>query len=312
MLVVLLLILGLGLMVKSAQLFVDGAIHIARHFKLSDLTIGVTILAIGTSLPEMVIALLNVVRGHSELVLGTVIGSSISNALLITGVAAILAPLIIRRELLQRQLPYTLGALLLLMGISAFDHQFGLIDGILLLGVFGGFMYLLYGHHIRYRQEAPPTTTVLHPVHSFLLLLVGSIGLYLGGWLASSSSLQLVEIFNVSQSLLGLTLISLGTTLPELITAIIASLKRHPDLAFGNVLGSVMFNCCAIIGISAIIHPFTTNTTTTYLFALLLGALALMFLTIVIGKKKQQIERWEGLALVCAYCLYITVVAWKV
>jgi cation:H+ antiporter len=313
MLVYLLFVLGFIFLVKGAQIFVDGASSLARYFSVSELTIGLTIVAFGTSMPELVVMLLSNWQGVSNIGLGATIGSTLGNILLIAGVVTIIRPLRVNPSLERFQLPLCIVVCLLLVAAandffisSASDMSIGLLDGILLLSIFASFMYMTIGtSHKNIKIEKSVTQKKIPLVQTSLQTVLGIGALTVGGHWIVGGALEISELLNISETFIGLIIVSVGTLMPELITSVIASVRHHSDLALGNIFGSVIFNLGFIIGISALIKPITYASSFNINLAILVCAILLLTYFLYTGKKQRYLERWEGIALLCGYLIYI-------
>ncbi len=317
MLVYLLFVLGFIFLVKGAQVFVDGASSLARHFSVSELTIGLTIVAFGTSMPELVVMVLSNWQGVSSIGLGSTIGSTLGNILLIAGVVTIIRPLRVNPSLERFQLPLCVVACLLLAATannffipSANHTSIGWIDGILLVSIFASFIYMTIGiAHKHTKKEKNIAPQKISLVKTLAQTGIGIVALTIGGHWIVGGALEISDLLNISETFVGLIIVSVGTLMPELVTSIIASIKHHSDLALGNIFGSVIFNLGFIIGISAIIKPIAYTASFNINLAILVGAILLLTYFLYTGKKQRYLERWEGITLLCGYLIYIAAAA---
>lgn len=317
MLVYLLFVLGFIFLVKGAQVFVDGASSLARHFSVSELTIGLTIVAFGTSMPELVVMLLSNWQGVSDIGLGSTIGSTLGNILLITGIVTIIRPLRVNPSLERFQLPLCVVACLLL--VAAANNFFipntrhtsiGWIDGLLLVSIFASFIYMTIGiAHKNAKKQKLIEQQKLPLFQTLAQTGLGIVALTIGGHWIVGGALEISNLLNISETFVGLIIVSVGTLMPELVTSITASLRHHSDLALGNIFGSVIFNLGFIIGMSALIRPIAYTANFNINLAILIGAILLLTYFLYTGKKQRYLERWEGIALLCGYLIYIAAAA---
>jgi cation:H+ antiporter len=308
-----LLVLGFGLLIKGADVMVDGASSIAKKFKISDLVIGLTVVAFGTSAPELVVSLLSAINGNTDIALGNVLGSTIANTLLILGVASLIYPLKVAKNTVFKEIPFSLLAVVLL-AIMANDL---LIDGIqetiisrseslVLLSFFIIFMYYTFGI-----ASATPDETEAGEIKerktltSIGMVTIGITALVLGGNWVVSSAVSIATSFGLSEALIGFTIVAIGTSLPELVTSAVAARKKQTDIAIGNVIGSNIFNIFWILGITGLIAPLPVNPGTNLDLSVALGATLVLFLALFIGKR-HQLERWQGGVFVAVYIIYLT------
>lgn len=305
---------GLALLIKGADFLVDGATAIARKLKVSDLIIGLTVVAFGTSMPELMVNIVSALSNTTDIAIGNVIGSNIANILLILGISAIIFPLTVTQNTIWKEIPLSFLAALI-VGILANDaliDNAGVsiitrTDGLILLAFF--LIFLIYVFESARKNHAAQPEGIPESQHSFsnaaILIIIGLAGLVIGGKFTVDSAVQIAQNFGVSQSLIGLTIVALGTSLPELFTSAIAASKKNTDIAIGNVVGSNIFNIFFILGISALINPlpFTAQTANIDVSMAILAS-ALLFGTMFIGKK-HLLERWQGAAFILIYALYI-------
>jgi cation:H+ antiporter len=317
MLIYVLLILGFVFLVKGADLLVDGASSLAKKLKISDLVIGLTIVAFGTSAPELVINIISSFRGAADMAIGNIVGSNISNILLIGGIAAMIYPIKVSRGTVWRQIPLSLIAivLLLLMANDFLINRMGAsiisrVDGLMLIGMFCVFLYYTFGlSKIKAKDDTEYDTYGWET--SLIYITLGIIGLTVGGKWIVDSAVTIATDLGLSDALIGLTILAVGTSLPELATAAVAAFKKNADLAIGNIVGSNIFNIFMVVGVSAIIRPLPFNNILNTDILVCIGATLLLYWFILTGKKERHIERWEGVALFCAYMIYLVFLVWR-
>jgi cation:H+ antiporter len=305
-----LFVIGFFILIKGAGLLVDGASAIADKFKISPLVIGLTIVAFGTSAPELAVNIFASAAGSSEIAIGNIIGSNIANILLILGVSALIYPLTSKKNTVWKEIPLGLLAAVV-VGLMANDFLIdgvnwsGLsrIDGLVLLSFFIIFIYYSFG--IAKQQESSDDCEIknLNLVKSIFYIVIGLIGLVVGGNWIVSGAIKLAVGFGISESLIGLTVVAIGTSLPELATSAIAAYKKQADIAIGNVVGSNIFNIFCILGISSVIRPLPFNPANNIDFLIMIIATVILFIIMFIGKKR-IIERWQGIAMISIYVAY--------
>lgn len=313
MLVYLLFVIGFFILVKGADLLVDGAASIAKKLKISSIVIGLTIVAFGTSAPELVVNILASIKGNTDIAIGNVLGSNIVNILFILGVSAMIYPLKTKENTVWKEIPLSFLAAMILgvmvndlridgMGYSGLTR----IDGIVLISFFVIFIYYTFG--IAKVEDDINNAEVEIKEYSHLkatsFIILGIIGLVIGGkWIVDGAT-KIAELFEVSQSLIGLTIVAIGTSLPELATSAVAAYKKQTDIAIGNIVGSNIFNIFFVLGISAIIRPLPFNTIFDLDILMTILASAILFFTMFIGKK-HTITKWEGFNMISLYIFYL-------
>lgn len=307
-----LLIAGFILLIKGADFLVAGASSIARRLKVSDLVIGLTVVAFGTSSPELFVNVLASIQGRAEIAVGNVIGSNIANTFLILGVSAVIFPLAVERSTVIKGIPLSLLAALLL-GILANDRLIdkgntsvlARIDGLVLLSFFIIFLYYSFGAAKAVKgveEHAPARQYGL--IKSLFLIAGGLILLVLGGKWIVDGAVHFALALGVSQSVIGLTVVAVGTSLPELATSAVAASKRNVEIAVGNVVGSNIFNVFFVLGISSVMKPLPFQPKRNIDIGVLVVASLLLFFTMFSGKK-HSLDRWEGVIFVILYAMYI-------
>ena len=308
-----LLIVGLTLLLKGADWLVRGASSVARSLRVSDMVVGLTVVSFGTSLPELVIGLVAGSQGNSDLFIGNVIGSNIANILLILGVAAVICPLVAKRGTVWQEMPFTLGAVVLffvLLNDQFFrgdaTPQLSRFDGLVLLGFFGFFIFyimkMIKGDKEKEWLEDLPTDSRLR---SGIEIVVGIVGLVIGGKLAVDSAQSIALAMGFSQAFIGLTVIAIGTSLPELATSGVAAYRKNVDIAVGNVVGSNIFNIFIVAGLSSVAQPMAYNPVNNSDIFVMALATVILFVSMFIGKLRYSINRIEGALMVGLYFAYM-------
>ncbi|MDY0302420.1 MAG: calcium/sodium antiporter [Candidatus Moranbacteria bacterium] len=318
MLTYILFILGFYVLIKGADLLVDGAVAIAQKMKISSIVIGLTIVAFGTSAPELVVNILSSIKGTSEIAIGNILGSNIVNILLILGVSAMFYPLTTKKNTVWKEIPFSLLAAVLL-GVLVNDRlidgynlsELSRTDGIIFLSFFIIFIYYTFGiAKIREKMDDEVEVVNMSYLKSAVFIFLGIIGLVLGGKWIVEGAVEIAEYFHVSQSLIGLTIVAIGTSLPELATSIVAAYKKHADIAVGNVVGSNIFNIFFVLGISAIIKPLPFNAVFDFDIMITILASLILFFIMFVGKK-HTITKNEGFIMVSLYIFYIAFLVGK-
>lgn len=305
----LLLIIGFVLLVKGADYFVEGASSIARNLRIPSIIIGLTIVAFGTSAPEAAVSITAALRGSNDIALGNIIGSNIFNLLVVIGMSALIKPLKVSPSMIRKDFPFSIVAAIVLL-VIAFDTVLGgqaamtlsQGDGIILLIFFGIFMYTMITEALKARQVEVEEQTSRQPLwKSSILAIVGLVGIVAGGNFVVNSATDIARNFGLSENLIGLTIVAIGTSLPELVTSIVAAKKGKSDIALGNVVGSNLFNIFFVLGASALIHPIAVSILSIFDLAILIGVSVLLYLVIV---KQQCVKKWFGVSMLLAYGAY--------
>ena len=310
MIPIILLVVGFVVLILGADWLVDGATSVGIRAKLSPLIIGLTIVAFGTSLPELIINVFSCARGSSGLAIGNIVGSNIMNILLILGVASIIYPIDVSRISIKRDIPvgFLATAALFLMANDFFignSHTINWIEGLVLLLFAGGYLYLTM-----VKNESPSTEVeaVQIPMpwwKTILMLVLGIGGLYAGGELVSRNAQIIAKAWGMSESMIGLTVVAIATSLPELITSIVAATKKNSGIAIGNVLGSNILNVFGVLGISGLITPLQFDTQMNITLGILFVANLLMLLFVFTGKGR-KLSRFEGFLMLLAFAGFMT------
>lgn len=313
-----LLVAGFGFLIKGADWLVDGASSLAKRFGVRDIVIGLTIVSFGTSAPELVVNLFSAAGGTTDLAIGNVVGSNIVNILLILGVAAAIYPLRVLKGTVWKEIPLSLIAALavfLLINDVLIDEGarsvLTRIDGLVLLLFFAIFLYYTYAISRASGTDAPGDDfTRRSLLRSSGMVAGGLIGLVLGGKLIVDAAVAVASGLGVSQSLIGLTIVAVGTSLPELATSAVAAFKRNADIAVGNVVGSNIFNIFFVLAVTSIVAPLPIAPYLNIDLVVMIGASLLLFLAMFVGKKR-VLERWQGWAFIAAYVAYVAYLIWR-
>ncbi len=307
-----LFILGFVALIKGADLLVDGASSLAKKFGISAIVIGLTIVAFGTSAPELIVNIFASIQGNTDIAIGNILGSNICNILLILGISALIFPLAVKKNTTWKEIPLAFLAVLAI-GFMANDalidgsdfSAITRIDGLILLGFFVIFLY--YTHGISKGGDLEETGIKKYKISTSILMIIGGlIGLTLGGKWIVDGAVSIASSLGISQSLIGLTIVAVGTSLPELATSAMAAYKKQADIAVGNIVGSNIFNIFWILGLSAVIKPLPFSSVLNLDIFMTILATLLLFLAMFVGKKR-ILERWQGAGFIFIYLIYITV-----
>ena len=301
-------IVGLAMLCFGGNWLVNGGVAIAKKFRISNLIIGMTVVAYGTSTPELA-ASVAAAGEHSAIILGNIVGSNIANVGMVIGIAAILVPLAIRKSVLRKEIPIMLGVSVLLVIISI-DGEISQYDGILLLGGLGVFAFYTFRDAIKQREKnketIEPAKKTIH-LKSIGLIGIGIVFLYVGAILTVDNAVVLAEEFGLSEKLIGLTVIAIGTSLPELITSIIAIRKGHADIGVGNIIGSNIYNILMIMGVGATLGGVIIASDVYFDYAIMI----IFSLSLLIALKTGIINRIMGICLTIGYLAYLAVTFFK-
>ena len=303
-----LIIIGFFLLIKGADWLVNGASSLAKRNKVSDLAIGLTIVAFGTSMPELVVNTIASFNNQSDIVLANVIGSNNFNLFVILGIVGIIFPISVKSSTAWKEIPISLVTILVLYFLAnelLFQESavLSMYDGFVLLFLFIAFLYYVYKQLKTDAYATEITQDVLSKKKIILLLAGGLVSLIVGGKLVVDNAVAIAVAFNISNKIIGLTIIAAGTSLPELMTSVVAAFKKKSDIAIGNVIGSNIFNLLFVLPISVMVNPIEYNGTFDVDILVLLTGTALLLLAMITGKRK-KLDRWEAIIILLLFCLY--------
>lgn len=312
MLIYILFFLGFVLLIKGADWLVGGASSIAKKYHVPDIVIGLTVVSFGTSMPELVVNIIASINGNADIAVGNIFGSNIANILLILGIAALIYPLPLQRGTVMSEIPFSLMAALLigfLANAALFDKPQGLsisrIDGGILLFFFVLFMlYVFKVSREGGEEEAVESYQEKPLLQAAGLVLLGVAALFLGGKWTVDGAVHIATQLGMSESFVGLTVVAIGTSLPELVTSAVAAKRRNTDIAVGNAVGSNIFNILWILGISAVIHPLPFNTLSNFDILMIIFASTLLILSVSL-ERKRAVGRISGVVFLLCYIAYI-------
>ncbi len=308
---VLLIIVGFALLIKGADFLVSGSSKIAKKFHIPEIIIGLTIVSIGTSMPELFVSITSAVEGYSDMALGNVIGSNICNLLLILGLSSVIRPIKFQRETRIIELPLSL-ILTIIFWIICFSNNFiSKAEGIFLLVLFLGFiLYTIYMGLQGDKSEKKSQEVLKEERGKFFIfknvvyIIIGIIALKYGGDFVVDNSVEIAELFNISDAIISLTILAIGTSLPELVTSVTAAIKGNSDIAIGNIIGSNIFNMLMIVGVSASIKPITYNPS--YNIQMIILLIVIVFLALFpFIKPKNEMSRGNGIVYIIIYIVYM-------
>jgi cation:H+ antiporter len=311
---ILLLLAGFAILIKGADFLVNGASSAAKKYGISNLAIGLTVVAFGTSTPELIVSVLAAVNGQSDASFGNVVGSNNFNLLFILGIAGIIYPLVVQRNTVKYEIPISLmaaGVLYFLVNdtlVGTGDtNLLSRFDSLILLILFSGFMFYIYRTMSSSGEAENENSIKIYsmPV-SIGLFVLGLAMLVGGGKLVVDNALEIAHYYQLSEKLIGLTILAAGTSLPELATSAVAAYRKNTDIAIGNVVGSNIFNILFILGITGLINPIPYNVNMNFdIYILLIASLVLMIFMFTLALRK--LDRWEAVLMLVSYLIYTVV-----
>lgn len=310
--ILLLLLAGFVVLIKGADLFVDGAARLARGMGVSSLAVGLTVVAFGTSAPELFVNISAGASGNTQIALGNVLGSNIANVLLVLGISALIHPLTVSRGTVWKEIPFSLLAAVVLWVLASDVYidgtatsTIGRSDGLVLLSFFA--VFLVYTASIAAPVEGLPQVDAAPAGHMFpvaLKIILGFAGLLFGGRWIVESAVVLAEVLGIPQVVVGLTVVAVGTSLPELATSAMAAKRGEVEIAVGNVVGSNIFNVFFVLGVSAVIRPLPFSAAANVDMGVMMAASVVLFIFMFTGRVRLM-DRWEGGLALLIYTLYI-------
>ncbi len=302
---------GFFLLIKGADWLVSGSSALAKKYNVSDLVIGLTIVSFGTSAPELVVNSVASIERHSDIVFGNVLGSNIVNLFLILGIAGMIYPITVTSNTVWKEIPVSILAVIVLFVLSngfvfGGNNILSRWDGAILLTMFGAFMYYIYLQMKVERPESDENSQVsMSNLKIWGLIVFGLGGLILGGKLVVDNAIKIATALGISEKIIGLTIVAVGTSLPELMTSAVAAIKKNSDIAIGNVIGSNIFNILLILSVSSFINPIEFNISFNTEMYLLAGGTFVLFAAMFTGGRK-KLDRWESAVLLGIYIAYIS------
>lgn len=306
-----LLVVGFVLLIKGADFFVDGSSGIAKKLRIPSIIIGLTVVAMGTSLPEAAVSVSAGLKGSNSLAISNVLGSNFFNLMVVVGLCAIMSPIVVQKDVVKRDIPISIGAALMLLILGGVGMTLGRVDAIVLLVLFITFIVSLVLIALKARKESAEQEEEdegkARPIWLCLIFIVGgAIAIMLGGDSVVDSATKIATSFGMSETLIGLTIVAVGTSLPELVTSVVAARKNEVELSLGNAIGSNIFNILLILGLAGTISPLAV------IMENIIDVIVLIVVSTVIGLvawKKKKLGRLEGILMVAFYVAYVVYIA---
>lgn len=309
------LLIGFLFLIKGADFFVEGSSSVAKRLRVPSMIIGLTIVAMGTSLPECAVSVTASITNNNSLAISNAVGSNIFNLMVVCGVCAALTPLAVQASTLKKEFPFSVICALLLLGLGFLGNTLGHIDGAIMIVIFAGFLFWMVKSAKKARSIDPNAVVdeellveeaeeikVLPVWRCIVYIIGGAIGIAIGGDLVVDGASVVAASFGLSQTLIGLTVVALGTSLPELVTSIVAAKKNEVDMALGNVIGSNIFNILLVLGVASAISPieFMAENMIDIVILVVMSVLVWVF-----AWSKKKLVRWEGISMVVIYIGYV-------
>jgi cation:H+ antiporter len=298
-----LLLVGFIFLIKGADYFVEGSSNIAKKFKISPMIIGLTIVALGTSMPELSVSITSSLIGKNDMSLANVVGSNMFNILMALGTSSLIINLPIKKDSIKFDIPFLIGigTLLLLM---LFDLKLSIFEGLILIGIFVFYLWktlkpMLKKRNKDIKENEEKNKSIFKMI---VISLVGIIGIIIGGDMVVDNASKIAEIFGMSQNLIGLTIVAVGTSLPEFVTSIMAIKKGENEIAIGNVVGSNIFNILLILGVSSVVNPLIVNIVGLIDVLFMIASSVLLYLFV---RKNKNLNRYQGITFILLYVGYI-------
>lgn len=308
---ILLIIVGFVLLIKGADYLVEGASNIAKKFHIPEIIIGLTIVSIGTSMPELFVSLTSALEGYSDMAMGNVIGSNVCNLLLILGLSSVIRTIKFQENTKKYEIPMCFIVSIIFMLLCNIGDGISRIDALLLLVLFIGFISYTIVMGLKSQKEETKAEkkeiVKINIVKNIIYVIGGIVALKFGGDFVVDNAVSIANRFNLSEKLISLTILAVGTSLPELVTSVTAAFKGNSDIAIGNIIGSNIFNMLLIIGASALIKPIIYNTSYNLDMIILLLGTSLLMLFPVLSKNKNEMQKKNGLSYLGLYAAYLII-----
>lgn len=314
---IILLVIGFVFLIKGADFFVEGSSSVAKRLKVPSIIIGMTIVAMGTSLPETAVSITASITDNNALAISNAVGSNIFNLMVVIGACALLVPVKVQLQTLKKDIPFSILCALALLALGAIGMTLGHIDGVILLVIFVGFILSMINNAKKARNAGEEENEFLQEAENMELLSVGKSVLYivlgacaigLGGDFVVDSASFVAAHFGISQTIIGLTVVALGTSLPELVTSIVAARKDEVDMALGNAIGSNVFNILMVLGIAGAISPITFMMENIIDIVILVAFSAIVW---VMAWTKKRLDKGEGLIMILLYAAYVVYICMR-
>jgi cation:H+ antiporter len=308
---IVLVLIGFVLLIKGADWMVNGATWLAKKNKIPDLAIGLTIVAFGTSAPELVVNTVASFDAHSDIVLGNIIGSNNFNLFMILGIVGLIFPIAVQSSTVWKEIPISLFAAIMFLVLAngyLFYDTIGLsrTNGLILIVLFFLFLFYIF-KQMKSDSQVSEVEVVIEVSNKKIwgFIILGLIGLVIGGKLIVDNAVSIASTLGVSEKIIGLTIIAAGTSLPELMTSVVAAMKKNSDIAIGNIIGSNIFNIFLILSVSSLVRPIDFSTVFNPDIYMLMGGTVFLFFAMFTGKKK-TLDRWEAALLLVTFVCYTT------
>lgn len=297
----LLLIIGFVLLVKGSDVFVDGSVSVAKLLRVPAVIIGLTIVSMGTSAPEAAVSITAGIKGSNEIAISNLVGSNVFNMLCVAGVSALITPFVVDKTVLKRDFPVSIAVMALAVLMAFTGSEVTRVEGIIFLVIFVGYIAYLVRNAIKNREKSNNNERPMPALKSVLFIVVGLVAIICGGQLVVESAKAIAKAFGMSETLIGVTIVAIGTSLPELVTSIVAAYKGQSEIAIGNVVGSNIFNITFILGLSSAFTPIAVVNEAMIDNMIMIAVNAIGFVFCLTGKK---LNRIEGAVMIGMYVLY--------
>ena len=295
-----LLLIGFVLLIKGADFFVDGASSVATRFKIPPLVIGLTVVSLGTSAPEAAISISAAMSGSASISLGNVVGSNMFNLLMVIGVSSAMLPMVTDDSVLKRDMPVNMAATALLC-LMIIDGELGRAEALILCAAFVFYLYVIVKNALAHPAPVNEKTKSRHPLIALAFIAGGLFGIIRGGDLVVENAKVIAASFGMSETMIGLTIVAIGTSLPELVTSVVAARKGESGIAMGNAVGSCLFNSLFILGTTGVISPLSADSDLVFDFFLLAIVCVILF---IFAARSKSVGRAEGIACIAIYAAY--------
>ncbi|MBI4235091.1 calcium/sodium antiporter [Candidatus Peregrinibacteria bacterium] len=316
-LAIILILVGLAVLIFGAKALVSGAASLARKMGVSPLVVGLTVVAFGTSAPELIVNVFSAIKGSADIAIGNVIGSNIANILLVLGVASVIVPLTVQRNTVWREIPFALLAAILVYTMgndTLFDgsgfNSITRTDGFSLIAIFIIFMFYIFGLAKEQNGQKEEKIKMYSYPASIGYSVLGILMLFFGGKILVDNAIVLAEMAGLSEALIGLTIVAVGTSLPEMATSIVAAMHKQSDIAIGNIVGSNIFNVFWILGLTGTMLQLPFNPATNVDVLVSIGATLILFIAMFVGRR-HLLERWQGAMMILFYVFYIAYLIYR-
>lgn len=300
---IVLLAVGFVMLIKGADWFVDGAAALAGKFGIPQLVIGLTIVAMGTSAPEAAVSISASLQGNAQITIGNIVGSNILNVLIILGLASLIVPIAVKKSTIRYEIPFTIFVTVVLAVLGLWDGKISRFEGGILWILFIAYLVYLFVMTKRGDVEAEEINTKLNKVWKMLLFIViGGVLIIVGADVTVDAATKIAQYFHMSEQFIGLTVVALGTSLPELITSVTAAKKGNADIAMGNIVGSNIFNILFVVGTASLITPVVYAKS--FFIDSIVAVATMVLLWLLVINKDHKLKRWGGAILLLGYVVY--------